>query len=109
MLFTLMEDLFACTDGETTASHSSALSTRLLDVANELTDVIWYLQSVRLMDSVRMSSACDNAPRNSPFILRPHLEIARVRSATRRAGVGGNVCGRGSGTYARSLVTPLTR
>ena len=51
LTFKLMVDLFAGTEKETTASHFSVLSSRPLDMANELTDVIyiriWCLQSVR--------------------------------------------------------------
>ena len=45
------------------ASHLSTFSVRPCDVANSLTRLIWSLQSEMYVESVRMSSACEKAPR----------------------------------------------
>ena len=86
-------DLLAGTDGEMMASHLifSVLSTSPLWVAKELTEEIWARQSVRLVESVRMSSACDRAPRKRPLMLRPldlDCNYRRMGSITRRNSTG---------------------
>ena len=73
------------------ASHFSVLNVSPLWVANELTDEIWARQSVRLVESVRMSSACDSAPRKRPLMLRPldlDCNSKRMGSITRRNSTG---------------------
>ena len=49
--------------GEIEALHLSIFSVRPCDVANSLTRLIWSLQSEMFVKSVRMSSACEKAPR----------------------------------------------
>ena len=91
MLLTTMVDKFLGFEGEITASHLSVLRIRLLAEAKESTAVICCLQSARLVERVRMSSAWDKAPRNRPFILRPHdfdCSSKRIESITRRKSTG---------------------
>ena len=59
----LMWDRFLGLEGDMTASHFSVLRQRFLEFAKELTAFTCLLQSLRLVDRVRMSSALDNAPR----------------------------------------------
>ena len=74
-----------------TASHSSVLRQRFLEFAKELTAFTCLLQSLRLVDRVRMSSAWDNAPRKRPFRLRPQdfsRNSSRIGSITKRKRTG---------------------
>ena len=69
MLLATMDEIFPGREGEITASHFLVFITKLLEVTNEWTEIICCLQSVRFVERVRISSAWDRAPRNSPFML----------------------------------------
>ena len=72
MLLATMDEIFPGREGEIIASHFLVFITKLLEVTNEWTEIICCLQSVRFVERVRISSAWDRAPTNSPFMLSPH-------------------------------------